>query len=146
MGSVSPSTAASSLYTLMSSPLLWARQNPTRPRPFSLQSSIIWWISCWASSKSLRASEPASQRSRVQSLSLNSSFKTCSSSCFLWSFKLLVFKTRDHFWSSVTGFYCISQRNDFLILVLCCRRFSFHLSSFLTFLRKRCTRPDIPRF
>lgn len=59
MGSVSPSTAASSLYTLMSSPLLWARQNPTRPRPFSLQSSIMWWISCWASSKSLRASEPA---------------------------------------------------------------------------------------
>lgn len=59
MGSVSPSTATSSLYTLMSSPLLWARQNPTRPRPFSLQSSIIWWISCWASSKSLRASEPA---------------------------------------------------------------------------------------
>lgn len=110
MGSVPPSTATSSLYTLMSSPLLWARQNPTRPRPFSLQSSIIWWISCWASSKSLRASEPAvAKNHRVQSLSLNSSLKKQFIRCFLL-LKLhtfiLVFKTflMRLLWQVFTGF------------------------------------------
>ncbi len=62
MGLVSLCTVTSSLYTLMSSQSLWARQNPTKPCPFRLLLSIIWLSSRWASSKTRWASDPAGSK------------------------------------------------------------------------------------